>query len=70
LAAFATVLPEAMGIANTMSGKTRQQISEEMNAMLRMSASCNAGMAPAPKSACGDAIANTMLSTRTQNQGT
>jgi hypothetical protein len=33
LAAFATVLPEAMGIANTMSGKTRQQIGEAMSSI-------------------------------------
>jgi len=39
LAAFATVSLEAMGIANAMSGKTRQQINEAMTAILRMSAS-------------------------------
>jgi hypothetical protein len=39
LAAFATVLPGATGIANAMSGRTRQQINEAMTAMLRMSAS-------------------------------
>ena len=37
--AFATVSLEAMGIANAMSGKTRQQINEAMTAILRMSAS-------------------------------
>jgi hypothetical protein len=32
-AAFATVAPGATGIADTLSGNTRQQISEAMNAM-------------------------------------
>jgi len=36
-AAFATISLDAMGIADTMSGKTRQHISETMNAVLRMS---------------------------------
>ena len=39
LAAFATVSLEAMGIANAISGKTRQHINEAMTAILRMSAS-------------------------------
>jgi hypothetical protein len=39
LTALATVLPEATGMADTMSGKARQQINEAMIMIVRMSAS-------------------------------
>jgi hypothetical protein len=42
MAALATVAPGATVIADTMSGKTRQQMSEATNTMLRMSASLRA----------------------------